>query len=280
MRVPQIIVLVAVVGLGAFLYFTPYAPIAQETAVDSTTEEVSYDILNDITELKNELDSTTLGSISTQELLARSEDVETKVDALDSLITLFDNLRKPSGSAFHSLQKAKGTNNADHWTEAGERFLLNAKYMGDGAQKKNWFAQSRTCFEKAVEIAPEDLDIKVDLGVCLIEGASFLGTPPMEGIGMLKTVEQADPNNIKVLINLGYFAIKSGQYDKAEERFNKVIEIDGEYLDVHLYLADLHEKQKKTDLAIIDLENYKSKSDDSTRIKEVDNYIGELKKNI
>jgi len=268
--------LVAAVGLGAFLYFTPYAPIASETAKDPSSEEVSYDIINDITEIKNELDSATLAAISSQEVLAKSKDV----DALDSLIAIFDNLRKPVGSAFHSLQKAGITGDADHWTEAGERYLLNAKYMGDGAQKKNWFAQSRTCFEKAVELAPEDLDIKVDLGVCMIEGASFLGTPPMEGIGMLKTVEQADPSNIKVLINLGYFAIKSGQYDKAEERFNKVIEIDQNYMDIHLYLADLHEKQKKIDLAIADLENYKSKSDDPIRNREVDAYIEELKKNI
>ena len=102
----------------------------------------------------------------------------------------------------------------------------------------------------------------------------------MEGIGILKNVEQQDPNNIKALINLGYFAIRSGQFDKAEERFVKVLSIDKQFADAYLYLADLHERQKLFAKAKEDLENYNSLTEDPQRIKEVDNYIQELSKNI
>ncbi|HAP68239.1 MAG TPA: hypothetical protein DCR04_00705, partial [Flavobacteriales bacterium] len=108
----------------------------------------------------------------------------------------------------------------------------------------------------------------------------FLGTPPMEGIGMLKSVEAKDPNNIKALINLGYFGIKSGQYEKAEGRFNQVIAIDKTYAEAYLYLADLHERQKLYKEAIADLENFKSLIDDPKKVGEVDDYILELSKNI
>jgi len=274
LKLPQIILLFVAVAIGVILYMTPIAPIAEKAdEAETPANAVEYNIQDDLTEIKNNLDSAALAEVNGWE----SSENEF---AFDSLVGFYDMLRKPVGSAFYALKRAEKSNTVEHWTEAGERFLLNAKYMGERAQKTDWFAQSRSCFEKAVELAPEDLDIQVDLGVCLMEGATFLGTPPMEGIGMLKSVEAKDPNNIKALINLGYFGIKSGQYEKAEARFNQVIALDAEYAETYLYLADLHERQKMYKEAIADLENFKSLTDDPNKVKEVDNYILELNKNI
>lgn len=275
MKLPQVILVLLALGIGAILYFTPIAPIAEKESetMESGAAEVEYNILDDVTEIKNGLDSATLVQVNKWESAGN-------VESMDSLIGFYDMLRKPVGAAYFAQLRAEATNDADHWTEVGERFLLNAKYMGDGSRKKSWYEKSQKAFEKAVELAPEDLDIKVDLGVCMIEGASFLGTPPMQGIGILKSVEQQDPNNIKALINLGYFSIRSGQYDKAQERFEQVLNIDPDYADAYLYLADLHEREKKFAEAIKDLENYKSLIEDAQRVQEVDKYIEELSKNI
>lgn len=275
MKLPQVILVLLALGIGAILYFTPIAPMVEkevETA-EAGEPKAEYSIVDDVTEIKNDLDSATLAQVNGWETAGTPESV-------DSLIGFFDMMRKPVGSAYHALKRAEETNDVDHWTEAGERFLLNAKYMGDADRKKSWYQQAQLAFEKATELAPNDLDIKVDLGVCMIEGASFLGTPPMQGIGILKSVEQQDPNNVKALINLGYFSIRSGQFEKAQERFDQVLKIDPEYADAYLYLADLHEREKKFEEAVKDLENYKSLVDDPRRIQEVDAYIQELSKNI
>lgn len=257
--------------VGTILYLTPMAPLAEkEEPVESDGPVAEYSILDDLTEIKNGLDSAALADVNRWE----------EQGAFDSLVVFYDMLRKPIGSAYFALKNAEKSDSANAWTEAGERYMLNAKYMGSQAQRTNWFAESKSAFEKAVELAPEDLDIKVDLGVCMIEGASFLGTPPMQGIGILKGVEQQDPENIKALINLGYFSIKSGQYEKAQERFDQVLKVDPEFADAHLYLADLHEKQKDFASAIKDLENYKSLIQDEVRIEEVNKYIEELSNNI
>jgi tetratricopeptide (TPR) repeat protein len=248
----------------------PISPIAEEADATESAAEVAYNIEEDITEIKNNLDSAALSRVNNWETS----------NNVDSLLGYYETMRQPVGAAYYALKQAEKTGEVDDWTEAGERFLLIAKYMGDQPRKKSWFAKSRVCFEKAIELAPDDLDIQVDLGVCLIEGASLLGTPPMEGIGILKNVEQQDPTNIKALINLGYFSIQSGQFDKAEERFDQVLTIDKEYAEAYLYLADLHERQKMYKEAIADLENYKSLIEDTERTKEVDNYILELSKNI
>lgn len=274
MKVPQVILVLLAIGIGAILYFTPIAPIAEEAEVLEATRLVAeYNILDDVTEIKNGLDSASLAGINGWETSEGEF-------AFDSLIAFYDMIRKPVGSAYYSLKRAEKINTSDAWAESGERFLLNAKYIGDQTRKASWFAQAKASLEKAVELAPEDLDIQVDLGVCMIESSSFLGTPPMEGIGILKKVEQQDPNNIKALVNLGYFAIKSGQFDKAEERFSQVLKIDPEFADAYLYLADMHERQKMYKEAIADLEKFKSLLNDPNKAKEVDDYITELSKNI
>lgn len=274
MKLPQIILLLVAAAIGVILYMTPIAPMAVKAKAEEVGQPtVLYDIQDDLTEIKNNLDSAALAEVNSWE----SSENEF---ALDSLVEFYDMIRKPIGAAFYALKRAEKKNTAALWAEAGERFLLNAKYLGDQRQKADWFSRSRTSFEKAVELDPENLNTQVDLGVCLMEGSTFMGTPPMEGIGMLKSVEAKDPNNIKALINLGYFSIKSGQYEKAEERFNQVIAIDDKYAEAYLYLADLHERQKLYKAAIADLENFKSLIDDQKKVREVDDYILELSKNI
>lgn len=275
MKAPQIILVLSAVAVVIALYMMPFAPIEKEAPESvSVAATVEYNIQDDITEIKNGLDSTALARVNHWEASGTEQ-------AIDSMVGFYDMLRKPIGSSFYALKRAEKSNGVDDWTEAGERFLLNAKYMGDNPQKTGWYSEARACFEKATELDPDDLEIQVDLGVCLIEGASFLGIPPMQGIGILKGIEQKDPKNIKALINLGYFSIKSGQFKKAEQRFNQVLEIDDTYAQAYLYLADLHERQKKYESAIVDLENFKSLiSNEDQKVKEVDAYILELSKNI
>lgn len=264
--------------LTVALYAMPFAPLAEKDDHEEHDHALAqYDVLDDVTDVNNDLDSLTLSLVLRYEMGAeRQGDPAYR----DSLIALYDMMRKPVPSAYHALLKARETGDVDAWTEAGERFLLNAKYMGDVARKENWFATSRNCFERALEITPEDLGIKVDLGVCLVEGASLLGIAPMEGIGVLKQVEQADPDNIKALINLGYFSIRSGQFDKAEERFRRVLEAEPTYVEAYLYLADMYEKQQHKDKALEALASYRDLTDDPARRAEVERYMKELSNSI
>jgi tetratricopeptide (TPR) repeat protein len=265
--------------LTAVLYLLPYAPLSSKNAADQETERTvaDYSIMDDVTEVNNELDSATLSLITGYETKLEREGLVTYAD---SLIAVYDMLRKPVPSAYHALKKAEKTNAVDAWTEAGERFLLNAKYMGGQNQKTAWYATAKESFEKALTLVPDDMDIKVDLGVCMVEGASFLGVAPMQGIGVLREVEQLDPNNIKALINLGYFSIRSGQFDKAEERFKKVLLVDPDYIDAYLYMADMFEKQQKTKEAVDILSEYMNKVEDPQRKAEVGKYIQELSSKI
>jgi tetratricopeptide (TPR) repeat protein len=270
----QILLVLGAAVLAVVLYVLPFSPLpAEEAETPAADTTAAYALIDDVTEVNNGLDSASLAIITRYEI---GVDRKGETAYRDSLMAVYDMLRQPVASAYHAMKKAEAINNADTWTEAGERFLLNAKYMGDQRQKTAWYGLAKDCFEKALALAPDDLDIKVDLGVCLVEGAGFLGMAPMQGIGLLKEVEQLDPSNIKALINLGYFSVRSGQFDKAQERFNKALEIDPEYIEAYLYLADLHEKQQQTEKAIEALNAYKNKVSDPQRKAEVESYIKEI----
>jgi cytochrome c-type biogenesis protein CcmH/NrfG len=47
----------------------------------------------------------------------------------------------------------------------------------------------------------------------------------MTGIQLLRKILAEEPENVSVLFVLGKFAMRTGQYDKAVERFEKIISI-------------------------------------------------------
>lgn len=64
-----------------------------------------------------------------------------------------------------------------------------------------------------------DLDsLKLMQGIDLINGEN-----PMEGIVLLKELVEKDSTNVDAQYYLGLFSVKSGQLDKAEQRFQTVL---------------------------------------------------------
>lgn len=72
--------------------------------------------------------------------------------------------------------------------------------------------------EKLQQIDPDSL--KLQQAIELVEGAN-----PMEGIMQLRELVVKDSTNVDAQYYLGLFSVKSGQYDKAMERFDKVLSL-------------------------------------------------------
>jgi Tfp pilus assembly protein PilF len=112
------------------------------------------------------------------------------------------------------------------------------------------------------------------LAACFVED----GRDPMKGIGLLREVEKNDSNNIKLQLTFAFFSVKSQQWDKAINRFNKVLSIDPMYIEAYLHLADIYEQQGDTNKTIEMLTKYANLTDDVMAKKEVLKYIEQLKK--
>ncbi|MEM9327527.1 MAG: tetratricopeptide repeat protein [Bacteroidota bacterium] len=86
--------------------------------------------------------------------------------------------------------------------------------------------------ERAVSERPDDLSLKTKLAMTVMTTEA-----PMVGVQMLREVIAVDPNNREALINLGLLSIKSGQYDRAVERFEQLLALDTADYEALLYLG-------------------------------------------
>ena len=85
------------------------------------------------------------------------------------------------------------------------------------------------------------------------------GQDPMRGIMMLREILEEDPDNVEAHWHLGLFSVQSGQYDKALERFKKVIELDPKnFPDAWFYLGRTYATLDSNDQAIASLKKYKT----------------------
>ena len=91
---------------------------------------------------------------------------------------------------------------------------------------------------------------KINRGVALVEN----GENPMEGIQLLLSVVKEDPKNQKALYHLGMFSMRSGQYQKAIDRFETILndEKESEFEQVPYVLAvaylNIDNKEKAKEL--------------------------------
>lgn len=104
------------------------------------------------------------------------------------------------------------------------------------------------------------------------------GTDPMKGVMMLREIIRKDSGNVKAHYYLGEFSMQSGQWEKARQRFLKVIELDSSMHEAFLKLAITNSNLGDTAAAIANYATYKSHLRDEKHREEVQIIINELKK--
>jgi Tfp pilus assembly protein PilF len=103
------------------------------------------------------------------------------------------------------------------------------------------------------------------------------GQDPMRGIMMLREILEEDPNNVEAHWHLGLFSVQSQQYDKALERFKKVIELEPEnFPDAWFYLGRTYATLDSNAQAIASLRKYKTLTQDTAILAGVDRFLLEL----
>ncbi|MFM6924801.1 MAG: tetratricopeptide repeat protein [Ferruginibacter sp.] len=204
----------------------------------------SFDILNYIEEEKKHL------TVSQINYLNKLENSVTRGDVNNQLITANTQLADFWKDSVHSFEPyvyylseaAKLDKSEKNLTFAAQLILENLRAEQDEA-KLNWkTAQAIALFEKAIELNPENDDLKVGLGSCYILGKGRVGGPEetMKGIQQLLSVVRKDSNNMKAQMMLGVGGYVSGQYDKAIECLQKVIKAQPDNVEAVAFLADTY----------------------------------------
>jgi predicted Zn-dependent protease len=172
-------------------------------------------------------------------------------------------------------QKADADPTYDNYMSAGNVLFESLEQDTAQQMRMNVVYGSRYCFEKALELNPDDIDAKIALATVLVQGTSN----PMEGIMMLREIDTAQPGNVKVNMVLGNFSIMSRQYDKALDRFQVVLKKDSLNLQARYLMAQSYLGLNDTTAAINTLEEGVTLVQDTAMQKRIRQDINNLKKN-
>ncbi|RYY47559.1 MAG: tetratricopeptide repeat protein [Chitinophagaceae bacterium] len=200
--------------------------------IDSATTQLTPAQVLYVTEIENGI---TRGDIPTQQKQAFSD-----------LANFWkDSARVFEPYAYYISEAAKLDNSEKNLTFAAQLFLENLRAEHDEA-KLNWKSTTAIeLFERAIKLNPNSDDLRIGLGSCYVFGKGRGGDAQqtMKGIQELLVVARKDSSNMKAQFVLGVGGFVSGQYDKAIERFLKVVKTQPDNLEAVAFLADTYAAQ-------------------------------------
>ena len=241
----QIILAAASVLLVVSFFFFGRTSALKKAVSKSTAETVkSFDIQQFITNAKAKL--TPSQSIYLSKLengISRGDVAAQQVKASFNLANFWkDSIKLFEPYAFYISEASKLDNSEKNLTFAAQLFLDNLRQEHDEA-KLNWeTTEAIQLFEKAIQLNPDNDDLKIGLGSCYVYGKGRNGDPQetMKGIQQLLAVVRKDSTNMKAQFVLGVGGAVSGQYDKALERLKKVVAAQPNNLEAIAFLADTY----------------------------------------
>ena len=219
---------------------------APKSKVEATVTNASksFDILKFITEEKKRLSPSQIVNLGKLENSVTRGDVNSQLITANTQLSNFwkDTVKSFEPYVYYLSEAAKLDKSEKNLTFAAQLILDNLRAEQDEA-KLNWkTTQAIDLFEKAIELYPNNDDLKVGLGSCYVFGKGRVGGPSetMKGIQQLLSVVRKDSNNMKAQMMLGVGGFVSGQYDKAIERLNKVVIAQPENIEAIAFLADTY----------------------------------------
>jgi tetratricopeptide (TPR) repeat protein len=150
---------------------------------------------------------------------------------------------------YYTYSAALLENNEKSLTFAAQQLVDNFTNPDAPAALQNWMASNaKVLLEKALVINPINDSAKINLGACYLFGN--ISDNPMQGILKVKEVVDKNPHNDYGQLILALGGKKSGQYEKAIERFLIVIKDQPTNIEAMVNLAECYELNNQKAIAI------------------------------
>ena len=280
MRKPQLILILSGLLLFSVLYFfTPRFTAKEANALSQSAENqvvTTESILNTAKLALSESQKISLLSIENQ--LIKANNAQDSLKSYKALTKFWaDSAQKLAPYLYFSYSAALLENSEKSLTFAAQLLVDNLLTPDAPPALLPWIAgNAKVLLEKALVINPKNDSAKINLGACYLFGN--LSDNPMQGITKIKEVVDKDSTNAYGQLILALGGKKSGQYDKAIERFLTVINIQPNHIEAMIHLAECYELTDQKALAI----EWYTKVSNSVNIPEakeaISKRIKELKK--
>jgi len=280
LRKPQLILILSGLLLFSVLYFfTPRFTAKEATASNQSTDNqlvTTESILNTAKLALSENQKIALLSIENQ--LTNASNAKDSLKSYKALSKFWaDSAQKLAPYLYFTYSAALLENSEKSLTFAAQLLVDNLLTPDAPPALQPWIAgNAKVLLEKALVINPKNDSAKINLGACYLFGN--LSDNPMQGITKIKEVVDQDSTNSYGQFILALGGKKSGQYDKAIERFLTVIKIQPNHIEAMIHLAECYELTDQKALAI----QWYTKVSNSVNIPEakeaISKRIQELKK--
>jgi tetratricopeptide (TPR) repeat protein len=251
----------------AFLFIKGFK--SNNGSVSSSANSVKkvFDIESYIAEEKKELSPALLDRLSTLEAESKS------VTGLQNLVVVWDSLNNQLVSAHYMELYAQLEPSEKNWFTVGTKYYSFAGMSNDSVMISESATRAKSAFEKVMKLNPDNLDAQTAMAAIIVQ----VDQDVMKGVGLLKDVVTKDSNNVQAIFTLGMLSIQSGQFEKARERFEKLITLQPFNPEYYFYLGEVYAKSGNSEKAIKTYETCKTLLKDETAKKEIESLINKLK---
>lgn len=247
----QIAVLSAALGLFLLLYFTCETKPPSQKAIEKsrafTIERT--DVSSLLEEAKSRLSTQGMADILTLEGTLDEAERDTMLlsTAYKSISSKWYALGEPAIAGYYAEEVANLEETGQAWGIAGTTYVLCTQ-QGE-TEKERQFCADRAvkAFENAISLAPDELSHRINLALIFTDFPP--SDNPMKGILMLRELDGQYPENPSVLYQLGRLAVQTGQWERAIERLDKVVEFTPENRNAWCLLAKANQETGNQDRA-------------------------------
>jgi tetratricopeptide (TPR) repeat protein len=162
-----------------------------------------------------------------------------KTETLQTLSGRWYELGYPAISGYYAEEIAKINNQPDAWAIAGTTYMLAMKNASEDKVKSWSFNRAIQALETAVSLNPDDIESRINLALGYIENPQ---DNPMQGIMMLRQLNEEHPRNVKVLAQLGRLSLVTNQVENAIKRLKEAESIEPDNKNVICLLAQAYDK--------------------------------------
>jgi tetratricopeptide (TPR) repeat protein len=239
MQKQQILIIVGALAVVAGLYFgvPTVNPKRVTTTVKPDGDSSEFNIETYENQIIGQLSEARQAYISSIKADVKRGDIADQSHTLAHKLSAFwqDSVQAPLLYYNYLAQSAELDNSEKSLTFAAHSILGYLPFERNHAYQ-HWLAdKGKELFDKALKINATNDSSIVGMGGCIMYGADG---NPMEGIMKVREVASRDSTNYFAQYMLGVGGMISGQYDKAAERFEKVVKGEPENMLVLFKLAE------------------------------------------
>jgi len=253
LKKPQfIVVLLALALLSSLYFFAPRYKQADPTTIASQTSE-NQDVTS-----KSVVEGAKMNLAAEQKLtlLSIENQLSTSKTSIDSVkiykaLSRFwsDSAQKLGPYLYYTYSAALLESSEKSLTFAAQQLVDNLTDPEAPPAFLKWMAgNAKVLLDKALVINPNNDSAKINLGACYLFGN--ISDNPMQGILKIKEVVDKNPHNIYGQMILALGGKKSGQNEKAIERFLLILQDEPANIEALVHLAECYELTNQKPLAL------------------------------